>query len=286
MKRETLIETLRSDSKPLTQDEAIELIEKELDKAHEEADGDLIDLCLEILAQEVQDIPDKKAPDIDTLNRQMAEMLAEEEAENRKAETKDEKKHRNIRFGRILALVAVITVLAGIVTTVSADYFNIDASEKIVRFVKGRFIVNLSDDDSVDLPLMFEEYELENIVLPEVFYNQDLYKITDFECEKTEIGDVNVYFSIESLEKEINAGVTIFSRKETTNFLAGKLNVYNNTYNKLKCISDNGINVLVFQSEHTKSSVITYVENNVEYNIEFLNCEPSEVLNIAKTIIK
>ncbi|MBQ4348144.1 MAG: hypothetical protein IJC79_00820 [Clostridia bacterium] len=283
MKRETLIEMLGSDFTALTTDEVIEIMEKELDKAPEDADEELIDLCLEVLKEEAGEIPNREVPDIDTLNRMAAELLAEEEGEKGAAEEKAPEKHTKIKIGKIFALVAVVAVLAAVITTVSADYFNIDASEKIVRFVKDRFIVNLSDDDSVDLPLMFEEHGLEDIVLPEVFYNQDLYKVTEFECVAKE-NSVDVCFSIEEIKTGRNNYITIFVREDKTDFLVGKLNIYNNAYDNGKQLNNKNRDVLVFQSTDTMVGVITYINGQLEYNIKLENYTFEEVLDIADTI--
>lgn len=282
MKRETLIEMLGSDFTALTTDEVIEIMEKELDKAPEDADEELIDLCLEVLKEEAGEIPHREVPDIDTLNRMAAELLAEEEGEKRAVEEKAPEKHTKIKIGKIFALVAVIAVLAAVVTTVSADYFNIDASEKIVRFVKDRFIVNLSDDDSVDLPLMFEEHGLEDIVLPEVFYNQDLYKVTEFECVGLNFEDYNIIFSITSGQK--SGRVSITNREDQTDFLVGKLSVYNNAYDNMEQLEISGMDVLVFQSNNTDVGVITYIYNDKEYSIKIDNCSFDEAKEIAFTI--
>lgn len=282
MKRETLIEMLGSDFTALTTDEVIEIMEKELDKAPEDADEELIDLCLEVLKEEAGEIPNREVPDIDTLNRMAAELLAEEEGEKRAAEEKAPEKHTKIKIGKIFALVAVVAVLAAVITTVSADYFNIDASEKIVRFVKDRFITNLSDDESVDLPLMFEEHGLEDIVLPEVFYNQDLYKVTEFKCEKVELDDYKVAFTIASAQK--SGRVSIVNRKDDTDFVVGKLSVYNNAYDNMKQLKIIDMDVLVFQSTDSNVSVITYIYGDREYNIKVDNCSFEEAEDIANSI--
>ncbi len=283
MKRETLIEMLGSDFTALTTDEVIEIMEKELDKAPEDADEELIDLCLEVLKEEAGEIPNREVPDIDTLNRMAAELLAEEEGEKGAAEEKAPEKHTKIKIGKIFALVAVVAVLAAVITTVSADYFNIDASEKIVRFVKDRFIVNLSDDDSVDLPLMFEEHGLEDIVLPEVFYNQDLYKVTEFECEKVELDDYKMTFNLATNNQNLNGSVTIAKRKGSTLFTTGKQNV-SNGYKNIEELDINGITVLVF-STNTGESYITYKANGADYLIYLINCSFERAVDIAKTMV-
>lgn len=284
MKRETLIEMLGSDFTALTTDEVIEIMEKELDKAPEDADEELIDLCLEVLKEEAGEIPHREVPDIDTLNRMAAELLAEEEGGKRAAEEKAPEKHTKIKIGKIFALVAVVAVLAAVITTVSADYFNIDASEKIVRFVKDRFITNLSDDESVDLPLMFEEHGLEDIVLPEVFYNQDLYKVTEFESKDTEIGDVHICISVKSTEKDMDIGITISEHENETDFLVGKFNIYNNAYDIGKQLKVDNRDVLIFQSVDSMVGVITYIDDDLEYNIKLNKCSFKEVNQIANTI--
>ena len=276
MKRETLIEMLGSDFTALTTDEVIEIMEKELDKAPEDADEELIDLCLEVLKEEAGEIPHREVPDIDTLNRMAAELLAEEEGEKRAAEEKAPEKHTKIKIGKIFALVAVVAVLAAVITTVSADYFNIDASEKIVRFVKDRFITNLSDDESVDLPLMFEEHGLEDIVLPEVFYNQDLYKVTEFEAQKT-----CVSFSVESTSNMIKGGVIIFDREAEREFLIGKKNV-SNDYNIVKQLEVNDIDILIFYSDY--EIYATYSVHEMDYTITLIGCDFEDAIKIAKTI--
>lgn len=282
MKRETLIEMLGSDFTALTTDEVIEIMEKELDKAPEDADEELIDLCLEVLKEEAGEIPHREVPDIDTLNRMAAELLAEEEGEKRAAEEKAPEKHTKIKIGKIFALVAVVAVLAAVITTVSADYFNIDASEKIVRFVKDRFIVNLSDDDSVDLPLMFEEHGLEDIVLPEVFYNQDLYKVTEFECVDMINEGMDVCFSVESLIDETTGGVTFYSHEEKKDFLSKNQNI-SDGYKRVEIIEYNGTSILVFAS-NSGEIYITYKCENIEYIITLSTCSFDKAVSIAKSI--
>ena len=282
MKREALIEMLGSDFTALTTDEVMEIMEKELDKAPEDADEELIDLCLEVLKEEAGEIPHREVPDIDTLNRMAAELLAEEEGEKRAVEEKAPEKHTKIKIGKIFALVAVVAVLAAVITTVSADYFNIDASEKIVRFVKDRFITNLSDDESVDLPLMFEEHGLEDIVLPEVFYNQDLYKVTEFECEKTEFYDNKMEFSVSARNSEIKGGVSVKTCEDMTAFSVNQQSVSKNYKNVMEFEFRNESG-LVF-STSTGESYITYKYGTNGYSISLLNCDFEDALAIAKTI--
>lgn len=282
MKRETLIEMLGSDFTALTTDEVIEIMEKELDKAPEDADEELIDLCLEVLKEEAGEIPNREVPDIDTLNRMAAELLAEEEGEKGAAEEKAPEKHTKIKIGKIFALVAVVAVLAAVITTVSADYFNIDASEKIVRFVKDRFITNLSDDESVDLPLMFEEHGLDDIVLPEVFYNQDLYKVTEFKFEKVELDDYKMTFNINGKANDIVCGAILYSHKDNTSFLSGKQSIADE-YNYVKEIEGKDFVVLAFTS-NTGENYITYRYKGIDYTFTLSSCSFDEVVEIAKTI--
>lgn len=282
MKRETLIEMLGSDFTALTTDEVIEIMEKELDKAPEDADEELIDLCLEVLKEEAGEIPHREVPDIDTLNRMAAELLAEEEGEKRTAEEKVPEKHTKIKIGKIFALVAVVAVLAAVITTVSADYFNIDASEKIVRFVKDRFITNLSDDESVDLPLMFEEHGLEDIVLPEVFYNQDLYKVTEFEFEKVELDDYKMTFNIKMRNSNIDGFITVTSRENDTDFNIGKQNIYCDYKNIKEFSFDDSKGIIC--SSISNDSYITYKNKNIEYSITLNSCSFDEAVSIVDTI--
>lgn len=253
MDKKVLGQILQTKSMPFSYSEIEQLMDEELEKGPDEMDTELIDLCLDILEGRT------------------------DEAEKAQSANKTKK----IKFKKILLISAIIALIVAVSIPVSANVLNLDASNGAVKFFKEHFSIDFSDEKSLDLVLKLEEHGLNNVILPEVFYDQNEYKTTDFEYEEVDLDDYKVKIIVESLKNQTIAAAAFFVREDTTNFLSDQLKA-SSGYEFVKQLKTDSMDVLVFSNG--EYSIITYTCNDICYSINISNCTFNEALKIAESI--
>lgn len=244
MNKEILYEILNSKSETLSSAEIENIMNEELDKSTQDMDTDLIDLCLEAL--------------------------------NTVDEEKLNKRKKKYRFGRMMVVAAIFIVIIGITIPVCAKYLSINVPEGIVTLYEECFHIDISPDIQIsDITKQFEQNGLDNIVLPEVVF------------------DENTVISNYSYTVDSNISTSCFDFKN--NDVIGRITIekYNDfvffngqgemsaDFENIEYLNCNDIEVLVFSKDNL--SYINYCINEVRYNI-VLHSDFDAACKIAESI--
>ena len=234
MNDSTLKEVLKVNFLSFSKEEIENIMEEELEKAPGEMDTELIDMCLDILMGE----PKKRAD----------EDLAASPAVS-------DKKAKRINFKKGILVAAIITLLLSIAIPVSANVFNIDVPENILKIYEKCFDLDFErETKNKDLFIILSEYELNDIILP--LYLYDHCEISDFE-KFEENSVIRIRFKFCDKENNIYGGVRLDSMGTKMDFLNGETLV-NGCYEEAKQLTINGINVIVF-SENNSCVIVYYI---------------------------
>lgn len=261
MDKITLLDILETEPFTFTLREIEEIMDEELNKSPEEMDTELIDICA------------------DVLNKAYAE-------ENN--DSKPEKpKIKKIKTGKVLLIAAILIVVLSLSISASAKFFNIDASEKVVKFINNHFNINLGNantdadcytDNGLELINSLNEQGFENVILPAALISDDYStKINTFSEENIE----QAFIEFKSTSTDVSGKVIITNHiNNNDNFAIGQKDM-SDSYNQVKQIFVNGMDVLIFNNG--SNSVIFYIDKNIEYYI-IINCDFESAIEIAETI--
>lgn len=267
MDRETLLKILDIGSLPLSLEEIEKIMDEEMEKDPSEMDGELIEMCADILEKAYFD--------------------------NGKPETsvepeKDKRKTR-IKLIKVLVLAAIILILFSIAIPACAKYIKSDVSDKIVKFYSDHFEIDLRgenkkavnySDENNDLIKALKDIGIENVILPaEILKEEYVKEITHFDENE---GYITATIDFENEFNEIKGQIKIGKHKlNKTEFMVGLNNILDN-YDSVKQITLNGMETLVFSAD--EKSFITYIDKNIEYEIIINDCDFNSVIEIANTL--
>lgn len=258
MNDSTLKEVLKVNFLSFSKEEIENIMEEELEKAPEEMDTELIDMCLDILMGE----PNEKAD----------EDLAASPAVS-------DKKAKRINFKKGILVAAIITLLLSIAIPVSANVFNIDVPENILKIYGKFFELDLTDKKQGErLDYLLAENDLQQLVLPQFLFTQC--EISEFEKIENDFA-TRAHFNFTDKENNTSGRVTLASLVNKMDFLNGETLV-NGRYEEAKQLTINGINVIVFSENN--SCVIVYYINDVEYSIVLNGVTFDKAVEIASTL--
>ena len=259
MDKITLLEILKTEPFSFTLREIEEIMDEELSKTPDEMDTDLIDICADIL------------------DKEYSKENAEPKSNNQKV--------KKFKSGKVLLIAAILIVILGLSLSASAKFLNIDASEKVVKFVNNHFHVDLGKenidadncyDNSLDLINALENEGFENVILPAALISEDYSaKIKTYSDETIE----NATIDFKSNTADISGTVNITMHTDN-NFSIGQISM-SNLYNQVKQIVAKEMDVLIFDND--TYSVIYYIDNNIEYYIT-IDCDFDSAVEIAETI--
>ena len=258
MNDSTLKEVLKVNFLSFSKEEIENIMEEELEKAPEEMDTELIDMCLDILMGE----PNEKAD----------EDLAAWPAVS-------EKKAKRINFKKGILVAAIITLLLSIAIPVSANVFNIDVPENILKLYDKFFDLDLTEKkQSERLDYLLAQNDLKNLVLPQFLFTQC--EISDFEKIENDFA-TRAHFNFTDKENNTSGRVTLASLVNEMDFLNGEM-LFNGLYEEVKQLTVNGIDVVVF-SENNNCFIIYYI-NELEYSIVLNGVTFDKAVEIASTL--
>ena len=254
----TLKEILKVNILSLTKEEIESIMNEELEKAPEEMDTELIDMCLEILTGEPEERADEKL----TVSPAVSE-----------------KKVKKFTFKKGILVAAVIILLISIAAPAGAKFFNIDVPENILKVYEDRFSLDTEgESQSDDLADILAENDLSDVVLPK-FLCADC-EIRDFQKNNDNF-TTQVVFEYIDAEQKINGKVTLNISNDRSEFLDGEL-LINSQYNEAEQITVNGINVIVFNKGY--ENFIVYFVGGIEYSIELKGTTLDRAIEIASTL--
>lgn len=258
MNDSTLKEVLKVNFLSFSKEEIENIMEEELEKAPEEMDTELIDMCLNVLTGE----PNEKA------DEDLAALPAV-----------SDKKAKRINFKKGILVAAIITLLLSIAIPVSANVFNIDVPENILKLYGKFFDLDLTEKkQSERLDYLLAQNDLKNLVLPQFLFTQC--EISDF-VKKEENFLVRAHFIFTDKENEISGKVRLDSMGNEMDFINGEMLIDGN-YDQVKQLTVNGIDVVVFSEND--DCFIVYSVNNVEYHIVVKGVSFNKAVEIASTL--
>lgn len=263
MNREDLNKLLKAKPLTFTYAEIEQMMDEEMAKDPEEMDTEFVDLCVEVLSKAISE----------------------------KAEKNAEQKNKRIRLRltKIFAVAIIIVLSIGFAIPVSAKYVYNDTSDKIVRFYEDHFSINLRNanagddiqfDNSADLIAELQESGFDNVILPSALLEDDY----TYSVNITEESDT-VITALIDFETPNNNSVI---RGTITKFKNGLGNLFDNEtqmtveYDSAKQLVLNGIDVFIFGNK--KISSITYVDNDIYYDINLENVNFDTAIEIAKSL--
>ncbi len=243
MNEKTLIEILKSEYMPFSQNEIEKIIDDELSKPIEEIDTELVDLCIDAL--------DKK-----------------------QHSNKSAKRIKKPKFKKLLLSAAILAIIFSLALPVSAEYLNINASENIfnneekeIDLREGKTKAAHHSDSSNELVKKIKAEGIENVILPKAILSEDC-KTSNFDISGTEKDVLSVTFDIENEKKGLSGYVAISQFSPDFEFALGKFTI-SETFDNINQFSVNGMDIIT--ASNGEDILIVYADENIQYNIVLEN---------------
>lgn len=271
MEKDTLLQTLKKNSTSFKLSEIEEMMNEELNKDPNKMDTELVDLCAEILESAYFEKSENKQ-DFDT------------------NESKNLKKSKKIKFGKLIMIAAIIIIICAITIPVGAKFIHTDASENIVQFFNNQFHINLKNsntnslnnsDSNSELAKNIQTAGIENVILPTEFLT-NTYSTEITRIDKNESFDT-VEIDFDNKNQDISGYISIVKYKsEDSMFLLGQGDLAEE-YDSVKQITVNNMDILVFSG--SIGCYIKYTNYDTEYDIVFdEGCTFEQAIEVAESI--
>ena len=251
MNIEILKEILRTKSVELSLRDIEQLMDEELEKAPEEMDTELVDLCLEYLHSEPQ-----------------------------KQVTNNIPKKKKVTIKKILLIAAVIAVFASFLVPASADKYNIDVSPfTLVEKIGGMFKITAREPKDFILSDELSNVGIDPKNLPDFLFDENCI-ITNFTTEVIN-GDGFINIDYEMTDSELSGYVNI---RVPEIFNAENYSTFNitETFTYIKEMYVNEIRIFVFSDD--MDSMIKYCTGNKAFSIQLSECDYEKAMQIADSI--
>ena len=266
MKKDDLLEALKSPAMKMTLQEIQEMMDHELNKDPDEMDAEIVDICAHILHREL----------IDT---------GKTTGKRGKA-----LRSRPKTAKRILLIAAILFVVFSIAVPVYARYVRNDMTDGIVRFIENHFRFDLrkglsdpspSTSPPMDLVSELQNMGVEDVILPKALLSSDDYSIGRI-YDRIVDGYKNITVEFKSSNTNTYGFVYI---KAFNNLDVQRLYQQGNiekNYDNVEHLMIKSLDILVFGSNN--ESVILYTNNNLNYTIILKNCDFETAVSIGKTL--
>ena len=266
MKKDALLDALKSSSMTFTVNEIQEMMDDELNKDPKDMDAEIVDICAQILHKEYYNTED-------TISK-----------------NKPKKGHiRSKTVKRIVFIAAVLLIVFSIGIPVYARYVHNNASDEIVRFFEDHFRfdlrnglqdANVSNDPPIDIVSELQEIGLTDMILPRALLSE-VYSVEQVQ-DMSEDDFRRIIISFKSMNTDVfgHISIMVFKNAEVQNlFQQGEVG---ENYDHVEQLQVDGINILVFGDND--DSFIVYANENTKYEIMLDNCDFDAALSIGKTI--
>lgn len=273
MEKDTLLETLKSNSMTLSLAEIQGIMDEELNKNPDEMDTELIDLCADVLDKAYSAVEESTAPQKKIQN--------------------NAKSKKRIKFNKVILAAAIIVIALSIAIPVSARFFHKEAGDNIVAYdnknnefqdnlLNGQHNAVKHSDPNNDLIKELKDKGLDDIILPSYFLNQDYTRTVNKQNDDDLFLDMQIDFKMENGFKGY-IGISKHKTKVTEDLIGqGAMGSHMDC---VKQITVNGMDVLIYYPSSSENEVfIIYVDNNVEYSIDIANCDLDTGIEIVKTL--
>lgn len=185
MNKEILKNVLRTSSVEFSYAEIEKMLNDELEKSTEEMDTELVELCIDVLSNYVNE----------------GNKIFDEEALPKKAKT-----YKKPIVKKIFLVAAIVSVILTLSITVSANIFDIDLPAEMVKIFGDRIILNLSgeskDNNSLDEEGLLSVFYSEKCVIESRSFDEDKNETKiQFSVNDTEVyGNITIlpYFLLDN----------------------------------------------------------------------------------------
>lgn len=247
MNKEILKNVLRTSSVEFSYAEIEKMLNDELEKSTEEMDTELVELCIDVLSNYVNEG-----------NKIFDEEVLPKKAKNRKKSI----------VKKIFLVAAIVSVILTLSITVSANIFDIDLPAEMVKIFGDRIILNLSgeskDNNSLNEEGLLSVFYSEKCVIESKSFDEDKNEtMIQFSVKDSEMyGNITVlpYSLIDDCLKDKNLFVNIEKIKqlvicETELIIASSTNEY-----VMVEYSTDGTNVFIDFFNASMDEVIKFLE--------------------------
>lgn len=265
MDRDKLLEMINAEPISFTLEEIENIMDEELEKAPEEMDGELVQICLNVLTE------------------------VHSEAEKGEVEPEKKKIYYRKPFRALIAAVIIIVFIASALT-VSAQVFNFNIPKEIAKLINGNAQVDYdlknADTTADGYALLETEFAKEiadkigitPITFPEemIGENCEITKIENYTVDETVSLDALIDFEYKGYYG--NLSLTQYQKDfgmvgidESMKVVSGQM------------IKANGMDILIFEHKGGNSCTIRYKDNLTEYCI-YLKCDIDTAIQFAESI--
>lgn len=265
MDRDKLLEMINAEPISFTIEEIENIMDEELEKAPEEMDGELVQICLNVLTE------------------------AHSEAEKVEVEPEKKKIYYRKPFRALIAAAVIILFIASALT-VSAQVFNFNIPKEIAKLINGnaQIDMNLENADTTAdgyalLETEFAKEIAEKIGITPITFPEEM---IGENCEITEIENYTVDETV-SLDALIDfeymgnyGDLIIIQYQQDFEFVGVDQSIDVISGQMIKA---NGMDILIFEHKGGNSCTIRYKDNLTEYCID-LKCDIDTAIQFAESI--
>ena len=274
--KELIEKILAEEEMNFTYAELEEIMDAELEKAPEDMDVELVEICAEILANELVPLTGEQPSPEKT-------MIFPEEIS---AQSVLPSSKRKVKVGKILLIAAVVGLLCAVAIPAGARFMPSEAADKIIDFCYDHFKINLRGDESKVASSEKSDDLVNNLILE----NLDTFKLpaelmTDDYAKNINVQKddfiTTVMISISNPTDNVQGTIGITQYNDEKAGISNGIGNVSSMNKHFKQLSINSIDILVFGNDG--EVYIKYVDKNIEYEI-VLNTDFDSALSIAESI--
>lgn len=273
--KELIEKILAEEEISFTYAELEEIMDAELEKAPEDMDVELVEICAEILANELVPLTGEQPSPEKT-------MIFPEEMP---AQSLLPSPNRKLKVGKILLIAAVVGLLCAVAIPAGARFMPSEAADKIIDFCYDHFKINLRGDEP-DTASSGENDWVNNLILenlhtlklPEILLSDEYEKSVRTQDEE----NIKVILvDISNSTSGISGNIMITQYKDKNVELHNGVGNVSNIYKYFEQTTINNTDILVFGE--TNEIYIKYIDKNTEFEI-VLDTDFDTAMKIAESI--
>lgn len=271
--KELIEKILAEEEINFTYAELEEIMDAELEKTPEDMDVELVEICAEILANELVPLTGEQPSPEKTM------IFPEEKSVHSTL-------NRKLKVGKILLIAAVVGLLCAVAIPAGARFMPSEAADKIIDFCYDHFKINLRGDE----PKVASSEKSDDLVNNLILENLDTFKLpavlmTDDYAKNINVQKddfiTTVMISISNPTDNVQGTIGITQYNDEKAGISNGIGNVSSMYKYFKQLEINDIDVLVFGDN--EQVFIDYCIENTEYEI-VLNTDFDTVVKIAESI--
>lgn len=274
--KELIEKILAEEEISFTYAELEEIMDAELEKAPEDMDVELVEICAEILANELVPLTGEQPSPKKT-------MIFPEEIS---AQSVLPSSKRKVKVGKILLIAAVVGLLCAVAIPAGARFMPSETADKIIDFCYDHFKIDLRGDEPDTVSSGGNDWvnnlileNLHTLKLPEILLSDEYEKSVTM--QETELM-TSIYVIVNNPEISISGNIMITQYKDKNVELHNGVGNVSSMYKYFEQITINCTDVLIFGDD--EKFYIKYIDANTEYEVVLLNTEFDTAVKMAESI--